>query len=128
MNEKDLAKRNKVLRRAAKAAGYEVDEDFCRTDERVRGCPTPWRPLEDDGDAFRLSVKLGMQVIVDYAKLVVNVWNGVDTWIQEDLSIDGVTVNKDPAQVTRTAIVMAAAAYGAKLTKAEVVGRTGGRQ
>ena len=52
-----------LLEMAAKAAGYVVDEDFDRTDIRsTTGAPVTWRPLDDDGDALRLAVRLGICV------------------------------------------------------------------
>lgn len=60
-----------LLEMAAKAAGLPVEFDAavgvwwpCGRDEDG-DVAEYWNPLEDDGDAFRLAVKLGMEVYVD---------------------------------------------------------------
>lgn len=56
-----------LLELAAKAAGYEVDEDCDRVDIRENwGAPVRWRPLEDDGDAFRLAVRIQPHKLFDF--------------------------------------------------------------
>ena len=53
-----------LLEFAAKAGGYSFDGDTLRnnnTDFEYSG----WNPLEDDGDAFRLAVSLGLTVVVE---------------------------------------------------------------
>jgi hypothetical protein len=58
-----------LLERAAKAAGIDV---ICGHDELglyPGGMVGPWNPLTDDGDAFRLAVKLGMIVEVNIGRL-----------------------------------------------------------
>lgn len=48
-----------LLELAAKAAGYVLDADGDRLDQRDSGGgPTAWNPLTDDGDALRLAVQL----------------------------------------------------------------------
>lgn len=48
-----------LLKLAGKAAGYTLDADCYRLDQRdIGGAPTPWNPLTDDGDALRLAAKL----------------------------------------------------------------------
>ena len=52
------------LELAAKAAGYSFDGYVLRntnTEFEYSG----WNPLEDDGDAFRLAVSLGLTVVVE---------------------------------------------------------------
>lgn len=68
-----------LLELAAKAAGYEFAW-YCEGPNNPRGTPNVpfanghrWNPLTDDGDAFRLAVRLGMLVQVDYAKLIENI-------------------------------------------------------
>ena len=52
-----------MRRLAAKAAGYVLDADGDRLDQRDNGGgPMPWNPLHDDGDALRLAVKLRIDV------------------------------------------------------------------
>lgn len=60
-----------LLELAAKAAGIEHGGDrtacglsLTGPDGRHRALPR-WNPLEDDGDALRLSVKLAMEVYID---------------------------------------------------------------
>ena len=53
-----------LLELAAKAAGYSFDGYVLRnnnTEFEYSG----WNPLEDDGDAFRLAVSLGLTVVVE---------------------------------------------------------------
>jgi len=92
-----------LLEAAAKAEGrtlkYMTQHIEGREPETFIAC---WNPLADDGDAFRLAVKLGMYTGLQS----VSVWsNG-----QELLHIfqDG----DDPYSATRRAIVKAAAAMG----------------
>ena len=74
----------RLMEKAAKAAGYGVAR--WSDDGRgllLTGVQEPWNPLEDDGDALRLAVMLGLQI----------------------RHYDG-----DPCAATRHAIVQAAAA------------------
>jgi hypothetical protein len=112
-----------LLERAAKAAGlpelrgagsrhhcyYVIDEQ-----------PTRWNPLYDDGDAFRLAIKLGFVVetirhqqtaVVRHKDQKVCVkWRSlVDSWTDEtDAEAD------DEHEAARKAIVLAAAMIGEK--------------
>lgn len=49
-----------LLKAAAEAAGYEYAKHGGYI--VVDGIPGNWNPLNDDGDAFRLAVKLGVLV------------------------------------------------------------------
>jgi hypothetical protein len=63
-----------------------------------------WNPLTDDGDAFRLAVKLGIDV--DHYSGWVETWKaGFDGFIADDYG-------DDPCAATRRAIVRAAAEIG----------------
>jgi len=71
MNDREL------LELAAKAAGYDVVYEstyltFFRQD--VPGRPI-WNPLNDDGDALRLAVKLGFLIEVIHGEQMVVVWD-----------------------------------------------------
>ena len=82
MNDTD----RELLELAAKAAGIRTTEgnDY-------------WNPLEDDGDAFRLAVKLGLKI------------KGIEILIiEDDLECDRLTA-------TRRAIVLAAAGIGREM-------------
>ena len=95
-----------LLELAAKAAGMVIHEarqaerDASFDPEKVglfiaRGS-TWWDPLTDDGDAFRLAVKLNMDLVFDI-----------------DLSE---VIATDPYAATRRAIVRAAAEIGRQMT------------
>jgi len=55
-----------LLEMAAKAAGAEFevsDEDGVYLHQPIGGVAGFWNPLTDDGDAFRLAVKLGIHLM-----------------------------------------------------------------
>ena len=55
-----------LLELAAKVAGMEVQWDgYCFTWLRPDGESEEWNPLEYDGDAFRLAVKLALNLDID---------------------------------------------------------------
>ena len=64
-----------------------------------------WRPIDDDGDALRLAVRL---------KFAVNVWSGCSVMTGAALNATCVLedISEDPYAATRRAIVRAAAAIG----------------
>ena len=64
-----------------------------------------WNPLTDDGDALRLAVKLGL--VVDCSRP-----SAGEPWKQHAIWLDELMSN---AQLTRRAIVMAAAEIGRTL-------------
>lgn len=72
----------------------------------------PWRPKEDDGDAFRLGVKLGLKTSVGYDIGLVfcrpNDSNENEVW--EPLG------KNDPCAATRLAIFRAAVEIGKAMT------------
>ena len=97
MNDREL------LELAAKAAGYTFTYGKEWWDEyelQVHGIR--WNPLTDDGDAFRLAVKLELNVLVGVAQ------DGEGRIIVET-SLD------DPYVATRRAIVRAAAEIGKEM-------------
>ena len=103
-----MATDRELLELAAKAAGIDF-EDWPHTS--VPGTNRPWNPLTDDGDAFRLAVKLAIspgRATMDGAIEFVTVGygDGDEIWVQ----IDG-----DPYAATRRAIVRAAAEIGKEL-------------
>ena len=69
-----------------------------------------WDPLNDDRDAFRLAVKLGLRVRVTDKVAVVDIYkdNGWDGTVQVDS-------NQDPLAAARLAIVQAAAELGKEM-------------
>lgn len=109
-----------LLELAAKAAGYEswdfLSFDF---DERMNvydldGTQYSWNPLDDDGDALRLAVKLRLDVEFHQDN------GGAVSAINYDLCRSsnmrlqgaGVDFNEDEFAATRRAIVRAAAEIG----------------
>lgn len=116
MNDKEL------LELAAKAAG--IDElRWCEHRNQPIHQPykyidndwVVWNPLEDDGDALRLAVKLGMHIVMYESGEVPN--HGV-TAVQVNQINIGINDNPDadwkgdPYAATRRAIVLAAAEIG----------------
>lgn len=104
-----------LLENAAKAAGIEIPKHLWK-DYTGAGLKTfsgiVWSPLSDDGDAFRLAVKLGINkgfgfAIAD-ARAVASISGGVAQ--EENIGID-----IDPYAATRRAIVRAAAEIGGTL-------------
>ena len=91
-----------LLEAAAKAAGIDATAYYGPSDEFwglvVDSTGIEWNPLEDDGDALRLAVKLGFY---DLDELVCR--------FADDPRIDP---SADPYAATRRAIVRAAAAIG----------------
>lgn len=61
-----------------------------------------WNPLEDDGDALRLAVRLKMEIDISNTGIAVRVPSGLKVIVD-------LRENSDPAAVTRMAIVRAAA-------------------
>ena len=107
--------KRELLELAAKASeivvlGYvEYYEDFYWHGPSwglaIEGANGVWNPLEDDGDALRLLVKLGLSVDVVLE-------NGEARTISADPSMricGHVPHNNDPLEATRRAIVCAAA-------------------
>jgi hypothetical protein len=99
-----------LLELAAKAAGIESlwwTKDGNKLFQRNGGEQKPWNPIEDDGDALRLAVKL--QIIVGRYDNYVNaapLHDGakeIVIWSHNE---------KDPYAATRRAITRAAAEIG----------------
>lgn len=106
-----------LLRLAAKASGFTTARD---ADElaaygvcalMLLGVQSAWSPLTDDGDAFRLSVKLGFCIThwqqQSLAAVLVGYWKTSDEVANIIQPYDN-----DPLAATRLAIVMAAAEIG----------------
>jgi hypothetical protein len=101
-----------LLELAAKAIGIDglpfLDNQYCQGalrcgywDDLNESC---WNPLTDDGDAFRLAVKLNMELVVP--------GSGKDVYAGRLLLDAFEPVNGDPYAATRRAIVRAAAQIG----------------
>jgi hypothetical protein len=92
-----------LLELASKACGLE--------DAKMRIEFNQWNPLEDDGDALRLAVKLEMQVSIGFRGRI-NVAVYLDCGMNA-LPFNTREVNSDdPLAATRRAIVRAAAEIG----------------
>jgi hypothetical protein len=99
-----------LLEAAAKAAGVAVSFDRARRD-------WGWNPLDADGDALRLAVKLGLDVNIDapresepYTDVVGFMCNDSAQLVDVNEPHDG-----DPYAATRRAIVRAAAEIGRQM-------------
>lgn len=99
-----------MLELAAKAAGYDVLwhdmwECFVHTNSQNHTNPEVWIPLDDDGDALRLAVKLNMAVNCIHNQILAEepIIKEVSVWEPR---------NDDPYAATRRAVVRAAAEIG----------------
>ena len=96
---------SELLEAAAKAAGY-VPQGMEDGRLYVFGLQDGWNPLDNDGDAFRLAVKLRMHISHYQGGTVT-----ADQWgreRREDCSREG----EDYSAATRRAVVRAAAEIG----------------
>ena len=88
-----------LLEKAARAAGISSDGlGTCFDMDRGQ----PWDPLNEDGDALRLAVRLNMMVTVAQGTSYADHYHDTDPNISEP--------HGDPYAATRRAIVRAAAA------------------
>ena len=122
MNDREL------LKLAAKAAGY-CAKGWVNNDLVVCNIDSPseyydhfrWGPLNDDGDALRLAVKLNLHIAIDAesAGAITVEWDfneggGSEQSVEERTPIGG-----DDYAATRRAIVRAAAEIGRNMEDAE---------
>jgi len=99
-----------LLEMAAKAAGYEVEwvrNSGCHYRCEAEESREQWCPLDDDGDALRLAVKLDISLLGDFPGNIVVVAFDARRIIEK---YDG-----DQYAATRRAIVRAAAAIGSAM-------------
>lgn len=109
-----------LLELAAKAARYEIEESYVGGGERKfyrKGELIPWNPLEDDGDALRLAVKLRVALYYDLpfggdpegvVQALINADPSRDIWrVLAEVGLSG-----DANASVRFAIVRAAAEIG----------------
>ena len=97
-----------LLELAAKAVGVVVFDFFDCGSVRSRvHSDIKWNPIADDGDAFRLAVKLNLSVDVS------------ETWVnisyENKVKVSYPVISGEKTEMTRRAIVRAAAAIGEKL-------------
>ena len=109
---------NELLELAAKAAGMTIETHYVDggasvwEGERHHSDWIPdWNPLDDDGDALRLAVKL--EIVVEYRRdaSAAFAYN-----YARCLGIGENNKNLDPYTATRRAIVRAAAEIGKNMT------------
>lgn len=104
-----------LLELAAKAAGIQGRYEF-----GVIWCKNPFgdeygfNPLNDDGDALRLAVKLGIQPVPADDRCEAQWWGGPLGTTQGSVSV---ITNSDRYIATRRAIVLAAAEIGQAVQK-----------
>jgi len=98
---------HKLLKLAAKAAGI-LTPSWYGNASYIDGMLSRWNPLEDDGDAFRLAIRLKMEVDFDDVRVAVRTRQGIKVLEDE---------GGDLYAATRRAIVRAAAEIGAAAQK-----------
>lgn len=100
-----------LLEYAAKAASLPAEYLHGRNVFSVNGFP--WDPLNDDADALRLALKVGMLIDIRYASSISSRSNCVTYWIDRTQSsrID-CGEGLEPGGALRRAIVQAAAEIG----------------
>jgi len=103
-----------LLTLAAKAVGYTLEEHY-DDDQYYPWCTETlafWNPLLDDGDAFRLMVKLGVRgyfdVEIQKGSVQVTSFEPYEHTAYEEFKIR----TEDPHAATRRGIVKAAAEIG----------------
>ena len=124
----DAQEQRRLLELAAKAAGIKIDKspyngggrgnngfDVCGNAVLDWHNGVTWNPLEDDGDALRLAVKLGIELAFTRNKIGAGRHSTASylAWANEDRKVE------DPFAATRRAIVRAAAAIGEKMEEEE---------
>ena len=95
-----------LIEAAAKAAGIVTHGCYVMPAPEI-GAYAVWNPLDDDGDAFRLAVQLGMDIM--HRRSDPEVWAQVSM-----MPTICEPAGEDRYAATRRAIVRAAAALGAR--------------
>ena len=103
---------SELIELAAKAARINVKKDLSGVWRNCTRMPPgfcifdaePWNPLEDDGDALRLAVKLEMKITINQGNVQVR--------FKEDAPLVFVRTGIDKNEATRLAITRAAAEIG----------------
>ena len=120
MNDADC----ELLRLAAKAArvslGFEGDEGNempVRHHPKRPNVTTPWNPLDDDGDALRLAMKLDIELRFHRNAAIPSVTASCKG--DEDLPVARELWGADKEAATRRAIVRTAAEVGRKQEELE---------
>ena len=111
-----------LLELAAKAAGYDVEPAFDGGSDFLNTTlNTWWNPLDIDGDAFRLAVKLRIDVdhvLLENGSSYVLVEQKSYTKTSESIRCIEKDFNEqDRLEITRRAIVQVAAEIGKRMLK-----------
>ena len=107
-----------LLEAAAKAAGIDATAYYGPSDEFyglvVDSTGIEWNPLEDDGDALRLAVKLNLHIGIDAesAGAITVEWDFDGGGFPGKSAQEEAPIGGDDYAATRRAIVRAAAAIG----------------
>jgi len=111
-----------LLELAAKAAGIDVrwyQGDCLRVADKCNGFAGRWNPLTDDGDALRLAVKLGIDLLFtfeDVEAVATHYARQEDQEMVSPWACESWTLKQqDPYAATRRAIVRAAAEIGREM-------------
>ena len=114
MSDKELLELAATKAGIKLAQGYGQPPEKCLFYTDTEGCCHDWSPLDDDGDALRLAVKLGMNIALippSYRESFCEVAASFD-----ESGWPNVRTNEphgsDPYAATRRAIVRAAAEIG----------------
>jgi hypothetical protein len=111
-----------MLRYAAKAAGFVEPHSYREKTNSLlwmaqSGFPATWRPLDDDGDAFKLMVQLNLFVFHSWTHAEGVPLANVVVDNAEQKIPSGEIKGDDPYAATRRAIVRAAAEIGKQQEK-----------
>jgi hypothetical protein len=107
-----MTKDRELLELAAKAAGIPLKADFKERFEYYMADRLMWNPLKDDGDALRLTVKLGIETYhADDGGWAAYASHPTARGIAYAVEQHG----DDPYAATRRAIVRAAAEIGRQM-------------
>jgi len=103
-----VAKNKELLKFAAKAAGGNFELDvFFTIDGEENGDHETWNPLEDNGDALMLAVKVGLDVRINHRLKEIHIYSENGFWWEKQ--------KDDALAATRRAIVCAAAEIGKRM-------------
>jgi len=100
-----------MLELAAKAAGLDFFWVDAGPNIGSNAVPEIWNPLNDDGDALRLAVKLGIKIDLHPSWVYARAVLPDDPYEWREIT-EGWGITKDSYAATRRAIVRAAAAIG----------------
>lgn len=114
MIEQDM----ELTRLASKAAGIKLEQGTTRLADTTQ----TWRPLDDDGDALRLAVKLKMCIDTDWNQGA-NAANAQVSFDDPEYGYQEGNGRNDRNAATRRAIVRAASEIGKAMLEAEGVTR-----